>query len=178
MVSKCHNTIQSGFSLIEVLVSLLVLSIGLLGLGGLQLSSIKGANNAHLRTVASLAVTSLIDRMRVNTKGVEDNYYAAVLTMSHCETALAKSCEAANECTAKELADYDLHRVNCGVSSGVYQTGGVQYDLPDSTLSIACATPPCTSGMEHLVRISWEETDDDDAGSETQSRSYELSFIP
>jgi len=128
--------------------------------------------------VASLAVTDLIDRMRVNSLGVMNGYYIGSLGIQHCETALAKVCEAANECSAEDLAKYDLYRVNCGVSTGMYQTGGLQYDLPQAGLSVSCAILPCGSSAEHSIRVSWNEADDDDAGSDTQVRSYELSFIP
>ena len=178
MVSQRYYKTQTGFSLIEILISLLVLSIGLLGLGGLQLSSLKSANNAHLRTVASLAVTDLADRMRVNSLGVAKDFYAASLGFSHCETPLTKVCEANNPCSAKELAVYDLYRVNCGVSVDENQTGGVQFDLPEATLSVSCSVPPCATGVEHSIMISWNETDDDDGDSDVQERSYELSFIP
>ena len=178
MVSKrCHKT-QTGFSLIEILISLLILSIGLLGLGGLQLSSLKSANNAHFRTVASLAATDLIDRMRINPLAVANNYYTGSLSIQHCETALAKVCEAANECSAEDLAKYDLYRVNCGVSAGNHQTGGVQHDLPQAELSVGCTVPPCRTGAEHTIRVSWNETDGDDEDDDVQARSYELSFIP
>ena len=178
MVPKRYLTTQTGFSLIEILISLLILSIGLLGLGGLQLSSLKGANNAHFRTVASLAVTDLIDRMRANPLAVENNFYTASLDAQHCDTSLTVVCEAGVECNPDDLAIYDLHRVNCGVSAGLYQTGGVQFDLPQPLLEITCALPPCTSGDEHTIRVSWNETDDDDQDNDVQTRSYELSFIP
>jgi len=178
MASKRYDKTQMGFSLIEILISLLILSIGLLGLGGLQLSSLKGANNAHFRTVASLAATDLIDRMRANPLAVANNQYTGALDITHCDATLAKVCEAGNECSAEELAKYDLHRVNCGVTAGMYQTGGVQYDLPQAGLSVGCDVPPCTTGIEHLISVSWNETDDNDANDDVQVRSYTLSFIP
>jgi len=178
MISKRYYGTQIGFSLIEILISLLILSIGLLGLGGLQLSSLKSANNAHFRTVASLAATDLVDRMRANPLAVANNNYAASLSTQHCDTSLAKVCEAANECSAEDLAKYDLYRVNCGVSKGTNQTGGVQHDLPQAELIISCAVPPCTAGVEHSIRVSWNEADGDDADDDVQARSYELSFIP
>ena len=178
MAPKRYSKTQTGFSLIEILISLLILSIGMLGLGGLQLSSLKSANNAHFRTVASLAATDLIDRMRSNPTAVQNNLYTATLGIEHCETSLTTVCEVGVECTAEELATYDLYRVNCGVSAGMYQTGGVQYDLPQASLTIGCAIPPCSTGQDHTIRVGWQESDNDDNDTAAQDRSYELSFIP
>lgn len=179
MASKRYSRAQTGFSLIEILISLVIISIGMLGLGGLQLSSLRGANNAHFRTVASLSATDLIDRMRANRLGVEGDFYTGALGATHCETALAKVCEGANECSAEDLAKYDLYRVNCGVSVDSNQTGGVQYDLPQAALVVSsCTAPPCGAGDEHSVRVSWNEIDDDDDDDDVQARSHSLSFIP
>ncbi len=57
---------QSGFTLLEVLVAILVLSIGLLGLAGLMASSIRNNHSAQQRTQATWLAYDVIDRMRVN----------------------------------------------------------------------------------------------------------------
>jgi type IV pilus assembly protein PilV len=56
----------TGFTLIEVLVSLVVLSVGLLGLAGLQMLNLRASHSAYLRTQASLAAYDMLDRMRAN----------------------------------------------------------------------------------------------------------------
>ena len=57
---------QNGFSLVEVMVAVFVLAIGLLGLAGLQVASLKSNHSAQLRTEAVIHVYDIIDRMRVN----------------------------------------------------------------------------------------------------------------
>ncbi len=57
---------SAGFTLIEVLVSLVVLMVGLLGLAGLQLLNLKANHSAYLRTQASIAAYDILDRMRAN----------------------------------------------------------------------------------------------------------------
>ena len=57
---------HSGVSLIEALVALLVLSIGLLGLANLQLTAIRNAHSAHMRSQASILAQDILDRMRAN----------------------------------------------------------------------------------------------------------------
>jgi type IV pilus assembly protein PilV len=57
---------QKGFTLVEVLVSIVVLAVGLLGLAGLQLISLKAADSAYHRSQASILVDDIVDRMRAN----------------------------------------------------------------------------------------------------------------
>jgi type IV pilus assembly protein PilV len=52
-----------GFSLIEALVALLVLSIGLLGIAAMQLKSLQGAHAAYQRSIASLAAQDAQERL-------------------------------------------------------------------------------------------------------------------
>ncbi|WP_347262084.1 type IV pilus modification protein PilV [Rudaea sp.] len=56
----------SGFSLLEVLIALLVFSLGLLGVAGMLVISVKTNNQAYLRTQASFLAQSMADRMRAN----------------------------------------------------------------------------------------------------------------
>jgi type IV pilus assembly protein PilV len=55
-----------GFTLIEVLVALVVLSIGLLGVAALQLSSLRMNGSAASRSQATLLAYDVADRMRAN----------------------------------------------------------------------------------------------------------------
>jgi len=57
---------MSGLSLIEVLVALLVLSIGLLGLAALQTFSLQGSQNSYYRTLATSLAYEVSDFARVN----------------------------------------------------------------------------------------------------------------
>ena len=57
---------STGFSLVEVLVALVVLSIGLLGLAGLQTRGVRDNHGAYLRTQATFSAKDLVDSMRAN----------------------------------------------------------------------------------------------------------------
>ena len=70
---------QRGTTLIETLVALLVLSIGLLGIAGLQLTSLQNNRGAHLRTQASVLAYDVADRMRANrTVALAGGYNVAI----------------------------------------------------------------------------------------------------
>lgn len=57
---------QHGASLIEVLVTIVILAIGLLGIAGLQATSVQSNYSAYYRSQATLLAYDLGDRMRAN----------------------------------------------------------------------------------------------------------------
>ncbi len=80
---------QSGVGLIEVLVAVLVLSIGFLGIAALQVMSMSTNNSAMARSMATVASYSILDAMRadiVNAKGGAYNT-ASPLKASACPSA-------------------------------------------------------------------------------------------
>lgn len=69
-----------GFTLIEVLVAVLVLSIGLLGIASLQATSLRNNNDASMQTRASYIASDMADRLRANSSVANSyagNYAAA-----------------------------------------------------------------------------------------------------
>lgn len=54
---------QTGFTLVEALVALLVLSIGLLGAAAMQLKALQGAQSGYQRAVAALAAQDAVERL-------------------------------------------------------------------------------------------------------------------
>lgn len=80
---------QSGFTLLEVLVAMLVLSIGLLGLAGLMASSMRNNLSASNRTQATWMAYDIIDRMRANRASAWAGSYTTGLgTPSVCSSAV------------------------------------------------------------------------------------------
>ena len=57
---------RAGFSLLEVLIALLVTSVGLLGLAALQVVSLKQNHNAYLRSQATFLAHDMVERLRAN----------------------------------------------------------------------------------------------------------------
>lgn len=57
---------QAGLTLIEILIALVVLSVGLLGLANLQAVSLQANHNAYLRSQAVFLAYDAVDRMRAN----------------------------------------------------------------------------------------------------------------
>lgn len=81
-ISKCE-----GYSLLEVLVTLVVISLGILGVAGLQNAALKNAHSALLRAQAAQYAYDIIDRMRANRAAAVAGSYD--LTMTPASTDIA-----------------------------------------------------------------------------------------
>jgi type IV pilus assembly protein PilV len=66
---------QNGSSLLEVLITLLIISFGLLGIAGILINSLKNNQSAYSRTQASILANDIIDRMRANKTAAETSPY-------------------------------------------------------------------------------------------------------
>lgn len=66
MIGKIRKNSQRGFTLLEVLVALVITSIGLLGLAGLMVSSLKNNQSSAMRSQAAWLAYDIVDRMRAN----------------------------------------------------------------------------------------------------------------
>lgn len=66
---------QTGFSMIEVLVTIIVVSLGLLGFAGLQTYALKSNRIAMQRSLATMHAYSIIDCMRANRVAAVDSGY-------------------------------------------------------------------------------------------------------
>ena len=60
------STRQQGFSLLEVLVAMVILAVGLLGIAGMQASSMRNVHSGYLRSQATLLSYDIFERMRAN----------------------------------------------------------------------------------------------------------------
>ena len=162
MVSSHHS--QAGFTLLEVLITLIILSIGLLGLAGLQTMSLRANHEAYLRGQAVVQAYDIADRMRSNRKGTEDGDYsygtAALGTKeTKCETAKT----AGGGCTPQQMAQNDLFRWNEANRASLPSGIGIicQDNTPDSGTfdGINAITPECNtvsiSDAPWVVKLWW-----------------------
>jgi type IV pilus assembly protein PilV len=64
-----------GFSLLEVMISVGILSVALLGTAGLMAASLRGTNTAYYRSQATILADDMLDRMRTNIAAAKNNAY-------------------------------------------------------------------------------------------------------
>jgi type IV pilus assembly protein PilV len=87
---------QKAFSLLEVLVTILVLSFGLLGMAALVTTGMRSNNVAHYRSIATQQTLDIADRMRANLIGARaGNYDALAVGIPASNDCMAAACDAA-----------------------------------------------------------------------------------
>ena len=166
---------QSGFSLIEILISVVVMSVGLLGLGGLQLVSLKGVNNAHSNNTASMLTMDLAERMRANPKGVEGGFYGSTINCGIKQT----ECHGSQSCSPEQTAKFDLEELACGTTVDSKRQGGARNILPQGSLSVSCVGGCDQPKAVHDVTVSWGENNiHQKLSGNTRAASLTVEIIP
>lgn len=134
---------QAGFNLIEVLLAFVILSIGLLGVAGLQTTAIKASHTAILKTVAITKVSEMIERIRAN-PGADLADYALAADADgvdeECDQRTITPVAAA--CSFDELASNDLFVWEKGLTNGagLPAAGTNASVVVDDTVTPAIAT--------------------------------------
>ena len=99
---------SKGFSIVEVLVSMVILSVGVLALSVLQLSSLQNTQGGHMRSQATLLAYDIVDAMRANVPGVVNGNYRMALGSDIPQAVNCYGMEA--NCLPNDLATSDLNR--------------------------------------------------------------------
>lgn len=142
-----------GFTLIEVLVALVVMSVGMLGIAALYLEGLRAARTAIYRTTAVNLAADMADRIRANQ--LAGNAYAGT------GPGADESCVNGNaDCTPAELAADDWFSWN----------NQLEAQLPDGAraeILVNAAPAPV-----YTVTVEWPEI------GQTEAASYSLSVQP
>ena len=138
---------QRGFSLVEVMVTLAIVSVGALGMAALQTVTLRSYNNALLESQAATLAQDVIERVRANPNGDYTTGYESAIAGAVC-TGLNANCN------ADAMARYDLMAWKCalGAVSNICAAGGIAGQLPAGAGSITVA------GNIYTVSIRWFDT--------------------
>ena len=151
-----------GFTLLEVLIALVVLSIGLLGLMTLQTNSLKFNHASKLHDEATTLAYDILDRMRINkTMAVTTTAYAFDTSSG---TITAANC-VSSSCTPAQLANYDKGEWKTAIESSLPGgIGKISYvDLPDNT-------------RLYTIKITWKGLGWDSTAN-TVSRQNDMAIV-
>lgn len=148
---------QAGFTMLEVLISMVIIAFGLLGVAGLQAFALKNNQSATFRSAATVLAADLVDRVKANVGGAIDAAYNAP-NLGAYGTSVA-SCGGSG-CTTAELAQNDLFEWQQRIA--VSLPAGVGIVCLDSTPhdGATSADSQCDNAGEtnYVVKIWW--TDD------------------
>ena len=136
---------QRGFSMIEVLVTMLIVSLALLGTAGLQAYSMRLNQGGQFRTQAVFLAADLAERIEAN-RAAAVNLGAYVVAPSNAAVLPSTACLAGQPpCNAAALAAFDLSQWQNAVAAS----------LPQASWSVAqtVAGNPST----YTITISWAD---------------------
>ena len=140
--------LEHGFSLFEVLITVVVISIGLLGLAGLQFVGMRAANSAQEYTYASLLAQDVEERIRANA-GID--YHAVSIAASSANCVIGP-------CSPTQMRSFDA-------SQWYYMLNGGG----DNTPVLANGSIELTGGGNaYTVTIKWG----DPSGPQTLTTSF------
>ena len=137
-----HQTRQRGFTLVEVLVSVVILSIGVLGAVGMQAASLQSNREVRYQVIAASIARELAEKMRgnhiiaVKTTATDNPYLLdTTLTASSTLTAPSPNCYTTSCPTGLNIAAWDIFDLQVRLKDA----------LPTPRIRICMDTQPFTS---------------------------------
>ncbi len=139
-----------GFTLIEVMIAMLVMSLGLLGIAATLVTAMHSATSNYLKQQAVQTAYDMADRMRSNFKAAStpnsSNPYIVAMTPPAAGTP-SPDCSAA-VCTATNMAAYDVWQWKTSLKN----------NLPGGLGSISVIPDPATSTMAQVtITVQWSD---------------------
>lgn len=134
---------QGGFSMLEVLISLLLIALAMLGQAGLQANALKMSKGASFRLQAIQLANEITERMEANKTGTIAGNYDVATAATTASTASTDCATAA--CNSSALASYDLAQ----------WTSRIVSTLPSGSWQL---TRPVTGNpTTYQVVLSWQD---------------------
>lgn len=151
-----HRRRQQGLSLIEVLISLVIIAIGLLGIAGLQTTATRVNYTAYQYSMAARLAENLAESMRSNRLGLLANAYALPLGTTPAEP--PTDCAVAS-CSPEEMARWQLadwYSMLAAPEGGYATTQASLVDaLPGGQASVTCSDV-CDDRSLRIITVLWD----------------------
>jgi type IV pilus assembly protein PilV len=141
-------TRQVGFSMIEVLVTIAILVVGLLGLGGLQTRVTMAEFEAYQRAQALAIVQDIADRLSANKKSA-----ASYVVNDIGVGAVWQDCSLLAMTTAAQIATHDICEISNTLVGAAETTGGTT-NVGAMLGARACIISP--SANRYLITVVWQ----------------------
>ena len=145
------ENLQKGVGLLEVLIALVLISIGFLAVGRMQIEGMHYSQSAYNRSQAYFMANDIIDRMRANVPGVLGGFYDNKSTSA----TYTKPVCAASGCTPQQIALQDLAEWR----ENLYPSNNAKPALPSSDSVTATGEVIANGDNSFTVNITWAESD-------------------
>jgi type IV pilus assembly protein PilV len=157
--TKKAGAASAGFTLIEVLVALVILSVGLLGVCALILNAVKSNDSSYMQSQAALLANGMCDSMRANAQGAisgdynTGGYISTYTTSSNCGGTTTSSSSGGSSggsgtCTAAQVAQTDLNN----------WVNRLPQLLPSGAGSVTVTSATVDGGNLATVSVEWNDT--------------------
>lgn len=147
-------SLQCGFSLIELLVALIVFSIGLLAVAGLQTVSKRANYEALQRTTAAQLANGVLEDMRTNGGGIDIYLAAGDIGGGSRGAQPAPNCQVGAECNAAQKAAFDIWSWEQILDGNLETIAGI--GAGGLVLPTLCIAGPAAGGAgTYQVSIVW-----------------------
>lgn len=156
-----------GFTLIEVLISVLVLLIGILGVAGMQILSIQTNQGAYFRSQAVYVGSEILDAMRANRQALA-SYAITIDSLDASGIPADPGCAVdAGGCAPVQKAALDLRQWGSHFAD-VFGAPDYVPTLPGGRAQIIDNGNDAYTVQVGWVQRAWDATDSSD-GSDTRS---------
>lgn len=132
--------LQRGFTLIEVLIAALVLSVGLLGLAGLQTTSQKLSLSSYHRSQAAVLAYEIADAIRANARNAEQ--YVGTRDPSSCDEDFSRTDS--GSVSADDLNEW-ANRIACEFPGSGAAQGDIRKSVTGGTIKMT-------------ITVSWDDS--------------------
>lgn len=162
---------ENGFSLIEVLVSLFVLAVGVIGAAGMQLAALRTSQQSVFQTRALHLATEMAERMRANVGQMKladsANPYLHIdhqsSSPSHLASSLGSCYGSDAHCDAAQLAQFEiaewLQRIDSELPEGRVRVcrDTSPWDEEGKRFKWECSGSSATESGSLVIKIGWQQ---------------------
>ena len=111
---------QLGFSMVEILVTILIISLAVLGSAGLQVQALKTNQGGQFRNQAVFLLNDMVERMKANKV-----YSVSASSVPGYDTTLATTTDCGvTSCSPTQLAAYDVTQWGASIAAVLPQGTG------------------------------------------------------
>jgi len=158
-----------GVGLLEVLITIVLLSIGFLAAARMQVEGLRFSQSAYYQSQAYFLANDMINRMRTNGDGVKSGEYDGITTS---DTAVSPGCDA-KPCSPKEIAQQDVYEWS-GYFHARDDAPNFIPALPSSESVTASAMVEAINEDIWTVKLKWSEIVNGEVKSQTLSVNFAL----